>query len=386
MAFEFKFPDVGEGITEGVLVKWLVKEGDEVRADDPLAEVETDKAVVELPSPHGGKILSLKVKDGDAITVGQVIVEIETSGDDSPDTANEDSVGVVGDLSSDVTIIDEAPEPEHLAAPEAPTPAPQAAPAAPMAQVAPSPAAPAMKKKRKYDMWGMIDHVPYQGIRKTIGDHMSKSKYTAPHVTHTDELDATALKTLREEQKAQGIKVSYMALIMKAVARALKEFPHLNASLDHENNDLIVKNYWSMAFAVDTEHGLMAPVVKRVNQKTAAEITEEITALAKKAMDRALDPMDMKGGTFTISNVGSIGGLYFTPIINHPDVAILGMGRLHDAVRVRSGQITSVPVIPLSLSFDHRVVDGAYAARFTNKVLELLQKPAELLTAEDAIK
>ncbi|MBU0981721.1 2-oxo acid dehydrogenase subunit E2, partial [Patescibacteria group bacterium] len=255
-------------------------------------------------------------------------------------------------------------------------PAPAAQPAAP---------APTMKKVRKYDMWGTIDHVPYQGARKAVGDLMSKSKQTAPHVTHTDMLDASALKSLRQAEKEKGNTVSYVALVMKAVARALKEHRYLNATLDDENKDIILKNYWSIAFAVDTPNGLYAPVVKRVNQKTAAEVTAEITALAQKALDRSLDPMDMKGSTFTITNVGSVGGLFFTPIINYPEVAILGMGRLHDAPIAKEGQVTVAPLIPLSLSFDHRVIDGAEGARFTAKVMELLQDPASLMEAEDKV-
>lgn len=382
MIFEFKFPDVGEGITEGVLVKWLVNEGDEVATDAPIAEVETDKAVVELPSPRGGKILSLKVKAGDQITVGQVIVEIDANEDENSDTKNEDSVGVVGDLSGDVMVLDESPEgfinepvqtPMETIQPKVSEPTPTASSGG------------GMKKIRKYDMWGTVNHIPYQGIRKSIGDHMAKSFYTAPHVTHTDIMDATNLVAFRTAEKEKGNKLSYMAFIMKAVGRALKEFPNLNASIDEDKTYLIQKNYWSMAFAVDTEHGLMAPVVKRVNQKTPMEISKEITELAQKATERSLDPMDMKGSTFTISNVGSIGGLFFTPIINHPEVAILGVGKMIEMPLVKDGEIKASQVIPFSLSFDHRAADGADAARFLNRVMELLQSPADLMNAEDAI-
>lgn len=362
--FQFKFPDVGEGITEGVLVKWLVKEGDTVKADQSLAEVETDKAVVELPSPRTGKITKLAVAEGAEITVGQVIVEIETSEGPQLDTANEDSVGVVGDLSHDVTLIEDSLEHEHEATP---APAPTAAPA--------------MRKIRKYDMWGMLEHVPFKGMRKAIAKAMTESESTNVHVTHTEMANVQALFEHREANKGaaakDGIKLTYLAYLMKAVTKALEAHPYLNSSLEGEH--IVLKKYYSIGFAVDTEEGLMVPVLKRVNQKTCLQVADEIVKLAEKAKTRDIDPMDMNGGSFTITSLGSIGGLFFTPIIRPPEAAILGLGRMHDAPVALDGEVKIQKLLPLSLSYDHRIVDGAQAARFLNTVIEHLQNPATLM-------
>ncbi|MEK7146167.1 MAG: dihydrolipoamide acetyltransferase family protein, partial [Patescibacteria group bacterium] len=320
---------------------------------------------------------------------------------------NEDSTGVVGSISTEVTVLKEE-VPEHVAVASAPTV--QATPAirklakdmnvdlnslkgsgaegriteddvknagGKVATSAPAAdSAGAMKKVRKYDMWGYVDHVPYKGMRKAIGDAMVKSAMTTAPVTQTELADITDLVALRKKEKVEaekeGIKLTYLAYIMKALQGALEVHPMLNATLDDANADIVVKKYYNFGFAVDTGDGLLVPVIKRVNQKKLFEIAKEIDDLAEKARSRKIDPMELKGGGFTITNIGSIGGLFATPVINHPEVAILGLGRLHEAPLVREGKIEARWALPLSLTYDHRVIDGAEAARFMNTFVDKL--------------
>jgi len=212
---------------------------------------------------------------------------------------------------------------------------------------------------------------------------MVKSKYTAPHVTAMDEADVTALWDLRSKEKAKaekrGIKLTILPFIIKAVIAGLVEHPYLNATLDDENEEVILKKYYSIGVAVDTPEGLMVPVVKNAKDKSIFQLAEELTQLAEKAKNRTIDLADLKGGSFTISNYGAVGGLQGTPIINHPEVAILGVGKIKDMPVVRDGKIAIRKIIFLSLSFDHRVVDGAEAVRFLSTVIEHLEDPNLIL-------
>jgi pyruvate dehydrogenase E2 component (dihydrolipoamide acetyltransferase) len=415
MAYEFKFPDIGEGLTEGEIVRWLVKEGDEVKEGQPLVEVETDKALAEIPSPKTGVILKILAKEKEIVKVGQVIVVIGEKGESvAAPPPKPGSVGVVGEL-------EEAPE-EAPAAAAAPEPAKPvfvsehalATPAVRalakesgidinkvkgtgpggrvlekdvrgFAESKEKPPEPEKKitKVKKYDLYGYVDRIPLRGVRRSIAKAMVKSKFTAPHVTTMDEADVTELWKIREKEKkvaeAKGAKLTVLPFIAKAVIAGLMEHPYLNATLDDENEEIIVKKYYNIGFATDTPEGLMVPVVKNPKDKSILQLGQELTQLAEKARKRTIDLADLKGGTFTITNYGALGGIYGTPIINHPEVAILGLGKIRDMPVVRDGKIEIRKILNLALSFDHRVVDGAEAARFLNTVIARLEDPALIL-------
>ncbi|MGD1008972.1 MAG: dihydrolipoamide acetyltransferase family protein [Candidatus Aminicenantales bacterium] len=406
MAKQFRFPDVGEGITEGEIVHWLVKEGDGVKADQTLAEIETDKAIVEMPSPYAGTVLKLHFKEKDIVKVGQVLVTIGEKGEAVPEAG--------------------APAAEKAAAPQAgagPAPAPAAAsgatPPGGLAQATPkvrklaqelgldlatvqgtgpggriteedlrsSMEKPAEKKleikvKAKYDLYGNLERIPLRGVRRATAKHMRESLDKAAHVTHFDEADVTKLAALREKMRAEadakGIKLSYLPFIVKAVIEALKLHPTLNAVLDDEEGEIVVRKYYNIGIAVDVPDGLIVPVLKMADQKSVLEIAEEIQSLAKAARERALDLADLKGGTFSITNVGVIGGYAATPIINYPEVAILATMKIDDRARVENGVVVVKKTLPLCLSFDHRVNDGAEAARFTKDLIRFLEAPGKL--------
>jgi len=431
MAFEFKFPDIGEGLTEGEIVRWLVKEGDEIKEGQPLVEVETDKALAEIPSPRTGVILKIMAKEKEIVKVGQVIVVIGEKGEavaappPRPSAAppKPKSVGVVGEL-------EEAPE-EAPAKMEVGREAAKIAPAKPavvsehalatpsvralarelgvdinrvqgtgpegrvlekdvrqFAEAKEKPAKPPeevkeVKKVRKYDLYGSVERIPLRGVRRSIAKAMVKSKYTAPHVSAMDDADVTELWQIREKEKkvaeSKGIKLTILPFIIKAAIAGLTEHPYLNATLDDENEEIVLKKYINIGLATDTPEGLMVPVVKLAKQKSIFELAQELTQLAEKARNRTIDLADLKGGTFTITNYGAVRGIYGTPIINYPEVAILGVGKIQDRPVVRDGKVVIRKILPLSISFDHRVVDGAEAARFLNTVIARLEDPDLIL-------
>jgi pyruvate dehydrogenase E2 component (dihydrolipoamide acetyltransferase) len=241
----------------------------------------------------------------------------------------------------------------------------------------------APRKVRKYDLYGYVDRIPLRGVRRSIAKAMVKSKYTAPHVTTMDEADVTELWKIREKEKKaaekKGIKLTILPFIIKAVLAGLKEHPYLNATLDDEDEEIILKKYYNIGVATDTPEGLMVPVVKNAADKSILQLAEELTQLAEKARSRTIDLADLKGGTFTITNYGALGGIYGTPIINYPEVAILGTGKIKDMPVVVDGKIEIRKILFLALSFDHRVVDGAEAARFLNTVIARLVDPDLIL-------
>jgi len=402
MAKEFRFPDVGEGITEGEIVRWLVKEGDGVAVDQPLAEIETDKAVVEMPSPFAGTVLKLHFKEKDLIKVGQALVTIGEKGE-----------------------VPAASAPQARTAPAIPVPsdAPAAPPAAPgrpgEVQATPKVRAlakelgveigavpgtgpggrvteddvrsyrparaertPAPKVKAKYDLYGMLERIPLRGVRRATARKMRESLDHAAHVTHCDEADAGPLEALRQKMAAEavagGAKLTYLPFIVKALIEALKLHPMLNATLEEDESEIVVRKYYNIGVAVDVPDGLIVPVVKAADQKSVAGLAAEIQALAKSARERTLDLADLKGGTFSVTNVGVIGGDFATPIINYPEVAILATMRIADRARVVDGAVVVRKTLPLCLSFDHRVVDGAEAARFTKDLVRFLEAPERL--------
>jgi pyruvate dehydrogenase E2 component (dihydrolipoamide acetyltransferase) len=424
MVTEFRFPDVGEGITEGTVKKWLVKEGDVVDEDQVLAEVETDKAVVEMPAPVSGTVLKIHVKEDEVINVGQVLVVIGETGEAVPEpsaapVASQTSIAAVPAASA-------APAPTAMTAvPASPTGAAggkvRATPkvrrfakqkgvdlstvtptgsggrvtetdvnaALEALQAAASAAAPkpAMKVKLNYDFYGHIKHKPFKSLRKVIADNMVESKYTAPHATAMEEVDTSALWDLRNEMKADAeepeIKLTFLPYIIMATVKALKKHPSLNSELDEEEADIIVKEYANIGVAVDTDAGLMVPVLKRAEHKDIWQVAKEVEDLTTRARSRKIDLADLKGGSFTISNYGSVGGMYGVPIINFPEAAILGVGRMRDVPRVVEGEIVVRKVMGLSVSFDHRIVDGAEVAGFINTLKYLFENPEEILVKEE---
>ncbi|AXR79675.1 dihydrolipoamide acetyltransferase family protein [Natrarchaeobaculum sulfurireducens] len=528
MVHEFTLPDVGEGVAEGELVSWLVEEGDEVTEDQPVAEVETDKALVEVPSPVNATVQELHWEEGDVVPVGDLFVTYAVDGDDESEGAAElegepdeavdaDAAddGAVGNSGAETTEI-ETPQDRVFAPPrirrlareedvdlaalegsgpggrltaadvraaatgEQPVePAQAEAPASAQpidgtaeasedvssasdsepSNTAPADlesadlesadrertlAAPATRRLAE-EMGVDIDAVPaveerdgeafvtaeaveqyaeaqrhaqqadreavassestatkgtdfapgererrepFRGVRKTIADAMVESKYTAPHVTHHDEVDVTALAETRERLKSradeQGIRLTYMPFITKAVVAALKEFPEMNAVIDDENEEIVYRDYYNVGVATATDVGLMVPVLEDADQKGLLQLSSEMNELVQKARERTISPDELRGSTFTITNVGGIGGEYATPILNYPEAGILAIGEMTRKPRVvtdEDGEESIEPrsVLPLSLSFDHRLIDGAVGAQFTNTVMEYLEHPELLL-------
>ncbi len=452
MAYEFKFPDIGEGLTEGEIVEWKVKVGDKVADHQAILEVETDKAVAEVPSPRAGYIISLKGGPGDVIKVGEVIAVIgdesevkavkpspqpkaapgkppekplekppEKQVEKKPEPTKKErvepfkvyeerlgSVGVVGQL-------EEAPEEEEEAVPtEGP------ALAAARARVEALPKDRMLAKQlgvdieqvrgtgpkgrvteddiRKYvaqgmpekgvrepegapgsDQYGPVRRVPLRGVRRKVAQAMHDSMTKAAQVTATDEADCGLLWLIRNKEKEaagqQGVHLTLLPFIVKAAVGALKRDPAMNSAMDDEKGDIVYKAYYNIGIAVETEDGLIVPNIKDADKKSVLEIAREIEDLSKKARQRTLDIHELKGGTFTITNYGSIGGIFATPILNYPEVGILGVGRMMEKPVVEDGAIKIKKVLPLSLTFDHRVIDGAKAQHFFNNIIRHIEDP-----------
>jgi pyruvate dehydrogenase E2 component (dihydrolipoamide acetyltransferase) len=425
MSTEYKFPDLGEGVTEGEIKKWLVKEGDMVGKDQALAEVETDKAVVEMPSPVAGTVLKMNHKEGELVKVGEVLVVIGEKGEnvtasapaaaapapaEPKEGARKPSYSVVGELPTEevnVSSTGKVAEAKTSVAVQA-TPAVRkiakdlgvdiatvkgTGPSGRVteedvnkAKESPPPKAetPHIKAAPKFDLYGWIDRVPLRGIRRTTAKHMIESQTRAAQVTAMDQADVTALFALREKVKKdvleqRKVNVTFMPFIVKALVLALKANPSLNASVSDEENEIIVKKYYNIGIAVAIEDGLIVPVVKMADQKGIIELAEEIHNLAELSNSRKIDMADLKGGTFTITNYGAFGTTYGTPIINYPEVGILGTGKIVDTPMVIDGKIEARKMLPLSLTFDHRALDGAAAAKFMNDLKRWLENPEALL-------
>ena len=396
--YEFKFPDVGEGIQEGVLVKWLIKEKDKIKEHQDIAQIETDKAVADIPSPSSGIVLKLHFKEGDAIKVGDIIITIDDGKKEKKTNFEEKkSVAVVGELEEAKDIIEVKSfkqvksEGGILATPKVRNLAKKlnvdinniigtgSEGRILEEDILNSIKKPEIKKtqmlvKKKYDMFGYIDHIPFKGIRKIIADNMIKSTQATAQVTSMDDIDITNLWNLREKEKIEaekkGIKLTLLPYILKAVVESLKKHPYLNAALYED--EIAIKKYYNIGIAMDTEEGLLVPVIKGADKKDLLTIAKEIQGLAEKAKNRKLDLMDMKGGSFTITNYGSISGTYGTPIINPGESAIIGLGRAFDKVVLVNNKPENRKILPVSLTFDHQVLDGAEAARFLQSLKEAL--------------
>ena len=408
MAIEFKFPDVGEGITEGEIVLWLVEEGEEVGKDQPMVEIETDKAVVEIPSPVAGVILKIMFHEGDIIEVGQTLVVIGEEGEQYTEEKKEkkdekeekkeekkEYVGIVGAI-EDKPISKAPARARALAVPKIRKLAKEmgvdinaVAGTGDTGRITEEDVRLHAERARVEgpgDAHGEVERVPIMRVRRSIARQMVRSKSAIPHVTHMDLADASALVRLKAEQsgdaKSRGIRLTYLPYIMKAAALSLGKHRYLNSSIDTVGNEIILKKYINIGFAVETDDGLIVPVVKDVDKKSVFDLAEETQRLAELVRRRKVALSDLKGGTFSITNIGSLGGIYSTPIINHPEAANLGIGKIQPMPAAIDGEVgIEVGIIQgvyLSLSFDHRIIDGAEAARFTNSIIEYIENPEQL--------
>jgi pyruvate dehydrogenase E2 component (dihydrolipoamide acetyltransferase) len=436
--FEYRFPELGEGMHEGEIVKVLIAPGQTVTDDDIIMEVQNDKAIVEVPCPVNGKVVEVRAKDGQVMHVGEIVAIIEAEGDvpdqgpaaeghasgDNSATGGADTKGepaqapateqaagataaaaqpasnaavlatpsvrklarekgiAIGEVSGSgkngkITRDDVLAHVSGGGAPKAEASS-ESAPAA-------APAASAPKAAASVSGPGVEERVPFKGIRKAIANAMVKSVYTAPHVTLMDEVDVSGLVALRSKAKPvaekKGVKLTYLPFIVKALVAACREFPVMNATIDEAANEIVYKKYYNIGIATDTDNGLIVPVVFDADRKNIWSIAGEIRDLATRGRDGKLGANELKGSTISITNIGSAGGMFFTPVINFPEVAILGTGRISEKAVVKNGEIVAAPVMALSLSFDHRIVDGATAQNFLNYIKQLLNDP-ELLVME----
>lgn len=435
MATEFRLPELGENIESGDVLKVLVSVGDIITPNQPVLELETDKATIEVPSPFRGTVKSVHVKDGEKLQVGGLILTVEESGE-APAVEKEEAKAEA--LPTVEKKLERPPEfrPEPAPAPQPaaavavsppalaaaePQVAREAAPAPPSvrrlarelgvdinevagsgpggriteedvkahvcltmttpAAVRPS-AATAPVPLPDFSKWGEIERKPMRAVRRKTAEHLSYAWSTIPHVTHFDKADITELEQLRKrrESKAEsgGTKLTVTAIAVKVVALGLKIFPQFASSIDMPRAELIYKKYCHIGVAVDTDRGLLVPVVRDVDKKNILELSAELALLAEKARNRRVTPEDMEGGVFTISNLGGIGGTNFSPIVNSPEVAILGIARARVEPLFVNGMFQPRLMLPLSLSYDHRVIDGADAARFLRWVAEALEQPSLL--------
>jgi len=437
--FQYLFPELGEGLHEGEIVKMLIKPGDTVTDDDIIMEVQNDKAVVEVPCPVNGKVLEVLTKDGQVCRVGEVVAIIEAEGEipeqahgahaeEAPQAEAEKAVAQGG---ADVS-------PGSAAAPAPAASAPQTAAAS--GSVLATPSVRKYAREQGVDLTGVAgtgkngritredvngataggsaaapaeqavtaaageqaeaasaaseakaapvvtgaanrpeERLPFKGIRKAIAGAMSKSVYTAPHVTLMDEVDVTELVALRAKYKPlaekKGVKLTYLPFIVKALVAACRQFPIMNSTLDEANQEIVLRKYYNIGIATDTDNGLIVPVIEDADRKNIYMVADKIKDLAVRGRDGKLSPTEMRGSTITITNIGSAGGMFFTPVINFPEVAILGTGRISEKPIVRNGEIVAAPVMALSLSFDHRLIDGATAQNFLNYIKQLLAQP-----------
>ena len=432
MAFEFKLPDIGEGIHEGEIVKWFISEGEEIKEDDVLAEVQNDKAVVEIPSPVDGTVKKLHVEEGTVTTVGETIVTIDDGSEDSgdegssddkseekkEDSRKEEKSGSEEEKKEETSEDKESAKKETsgervIAMPsvrkfardndidisevsgsgkngrvlkedvEAFRDGEQSPESAETEKAAQE--EPASKETKQAAPEGQYPETreKMSGMRKAIAKAMVNSKQTSPHVTHLDEVEVEALwnhrKKFKDVAAEQCVKLTFLPYVVKALVSMLKKFPEMNTSIDNETFEVIQKHYYNVGIAADTERGLVVPVVKDADKKSMFEISDEINQLAGKARDGKLSGEEMKGGSMTISNLGSAGGQWFTPVINQPEVAILGIGRIEQKPMVVDGEIVAKPVLALSMSYDHRQIDGMTAQNALNHVKRLLNNPELLL-------
>ncbi len=442
MPRDFKLPDLGEGLTEAEIIKVLVREGDVIAEDAPLLEVETDKAQVEIPSPMAGRVERVHVQPGQTVKVGAVLVSFADAGavekarsgaapararpaaapagvdpapgvaspagarraDGGPAPATPSTRRLARELAVDLaTVSGSGPggritdedvraaaggagagatsrggSPASPEAPTVPAAARPAGPARPLAAVGLEP--PALPR---FEQWGAVERVPLSHLRRTIAERMALSAALIPHVTHFDRADITDLEAVVrdgfEPARARGIYLTLTSFVLKAVATALISHPVFNASLDPGAGELVLKRHYHLGVAVATDRGLIVPVLRDVDRKPVLEVARELAALAQRVREGKAALDDLRGGTFTVTNIGALGGTGAIPIINYPEVAILALARARLEPVVRDGAIVPRLMLPLTLTFDHRVADGADGARFAAEVVALLESPGRLL-------
>ena len=414
MATEFKLPDLGEGVEAGDVVGVLVAEGDTVEIDQGVVELETDKALVEVPSSVAGTVTKIHISAGDRVPVGSLLISVEEG---------EQQVSAEPEAEAPVP----APKEEPASTAKAPAPTPSRPPA-PTSNGDPIPAAPSTRRLARelgvdltqvagsgpggrisqddvkaavrdrqtggiaptapvelpdFSRWGNIERQPLSKVRQIIAKNMSQAWQQVAHVTQFDRADVTDLEAFRQRNKekteASGAKLTPTVLALKAIITALKTFPQFNASLDAGANDIILKHYYNLGIAVDTERGLLVPVIKDVDRKDILELALELGDISNRARTNKIGLDELQGGTFTVTNLGSLGVGEFTPIVNHPEVAIMGLGRAREEATVREGRIEPRLIMPLALSYDHRVIDGADGARFMRKIVDALENPELML-------
>jgi len=455
--FEFKLPDLGEGIHEGEILHWHVNVGDDVAEDDPVVEVETDKAAVTIPAPVAGRIVSVSGAIGETIAVGSLLAVIEArdsgaarapAADHSTAAGGNGSAPAASEIKIEVQLPPRAPAPAPAARPpQPPTPGPPtpgrpiaAAPAtrrlarelgveladvpasgpggrttaddvrrfaeggslsvtgspasATTSTALAAPILPAstaggipflqLEPLPDFSQWGLIETEPVRSIRKKVAHKMVTSMTIVPHVAHMDEADVTELEAFRRSEREQrkgepGGRLTLLAFVIKAVVAQLRQRPQFNASLDPFRQELIYKKYYNVGFAADTEKGLIVPVVHDADRKSIMQVSADIERIATDAREGKIALETLRGGTFTVTNVGSLGGTGVIPTINYPEVAILGMGMARPKPVVRDGEIVARTILPLTLTFDHRVIDGADAARFMTALVRSLSNPNVLM-------
>ncbi|MCI4345260.1 MAG: 2-oxo acid dehydrogenase subunit E2 [Thermoplasmata archaeon] len=445
MPFEFRLPDIGEGVAEGEVVKWFVKEGDTIAEDAPLVSVLTDKANVEIPSPRAGTIRTLHAKEGEKVKVGGLLVTIDTKDGDAPaaqarppeateasaaptaspaptpparptggrvlasphvrrlasekgiDLGQITGTGPQGRITeADLTAATKVPEAAEASAPADGAPAATEADAAGSDPSNPPPistgeetavaGAPAKSPASTPDApHGRppdpeIERVPIRGLRRVIAEHMTEATHRAAHFTYVEEVDATELVRTRDRMamhlEEKGVKLSYLPLILKAIVAGLREHPRMNATMDDEANELLVHHRFNMGIATATPDGLLVPVVRDVDRKSVAELAREIQQLSERARAGKLARAELTGSSFTITSLGALGGVLATPILNYPEVAILGVHRIvRRPIYREDGTLAPAHLMNLSVSLDHRVLDGIEGAQFLAVVKRHLEDP-----------
>lgn len=428
--YSVKLPELGEGVSEGELVKWLVKPGDTVTADQSIAEIMTDKATVEVPSPKSGVVSELKFKVGEIIKVDSTMIILKTSGT----VASSSNVSSPNTVSTGVSDSKVTHSNVSAQAHSSSTSASIVYPPVMDSKVLATPSTRRLARELSIDLNGLSgsglagrvtredvmkaspsqgssatvqtsstfnsstfkntsipayggnleERVAIKGIRKKIAENMQMAKAIIPHFTLMDEVDVTELvqwrDSLKETAEKQGTKITYLPFVMKALIATIKEFPMFNASIDDAKQEIVYKKFFNIGFAADTPNGLVVPVIKNADQKTLLQISKEILDLSMRARDNKLKPDEMKGATITVTNIGSVGGTYATPIINHPEVAILGMYKIQDRLYLdANGVVKNQKIMNYTITADHRLIDGAVAARFLKSFLSRIQKPSILM-------
>jgi pyruvate dehydrogenase E2 component (dihydrolipoamide acetyltransferase) len=443
---EFKVPELGENVASGDVAKVLVSVGDTVKKEQPVLELETDKATIEVPSSVAGVVKEIKVKKGDKVQVGAVIFTVDDSaaGNGAGKTAAspkpveakpEPKAEAKSEPKAEAKVVAMPPrQPVEAPAPAAPPPAPAPAASPAPSNLMPAAASPAVRRLAReigvdinvvpgtgpagrisqedvkeharrilssvgsagapaaggaaargsrpmpdFAKWGEVQREAWSNIRRVTSEHLSYSWNTVPHVTQFDKADVTALEELRKKYKDQVVKaggnLTVTAMLVKVLATALQKFPQFNASIDPDRGEIVYKKYVNVGVAVDTDRGLLVPVIKDAGRKNITQIAVELQQLAEKARDRKITVDEMSGGSMSLSNLGGIGGTYFTPIVNWPEVAILGVSRGGTEPVWKDGQFVPRQMLPLSLSYDHRLIDGADAIRFLRWVVEAIEQP-----------